>query len=829
MLVLTLLSLVLSVLVFRQSPGSVPSFALACLAVAALLDFFSQRLGRLGFFALGAAATMAVAILFPKAKALALGATLVTLLLRTATRGAPDLKLRPIELLVDYFCAAAAVASVDYLPYPMLTAPLAYAFLYWVSPSLLLSDMAEEYQPEWSKYRSSLYWGGLCAGAATLVLCHLNPATPWSPLGVGLLLFFVQQSVKPHLESVDLSDRRIQQRQTDRTLTLRKKDLDEASERIQKTGEQQLLSAAELEVRLETYKLVESMLEGLSGQTTPEEVGQTILDRVRRKVPVQTLVLFWKADDSNSTLSLAPLCWRTPQEERLKASALLQTQEPVVERALRLQNLEVGLEADNELQRIFPEEKSTCAIPMRHRGILYLGHPSPFMLDERNKHFLQVLCTHSVVALESAQFYQRLQRSLQREASAASRNEALVQRLAQVIDEITQLVKIQTPAQMIEHAANSLQQLVPHQVHLVWRAPNSKAKTIELRAPLGPSALDDYAARVFENGRPLLLESFSKGGDLNAPVDFATSLLAVPMTTERGVLGSIVLVRCGGAAFSREDQDILSVLGYQLAAALSSAQMFEELQETHKALKESQAQVVQSSKMAAIGQLAGGVAHELNTPLGAIALAIDGAINALQSKPERAESRLQRASHSVSQMKEIVSKLLFYSRDARSGRRETNLNTVIGDTLHLIGHQLKMDRIEVETQLSELPSFMANQNELQQVFTNLCMNARDAILSSTTTQPKILITTSSVTDPQGETWLRATVRDWGCGIPKEVVDKIFDPFFTTKDVGKGTGLGLSVTMELLEQHGAKIEVSSAVGQGTQFVLHFPQNPPEPEG
>jgi two-component system, NtrC family, sensor kinase len=134
--------------------------------------------------------------------------------------------------------------------------------------------------------------------------------------------------------------------------------------------------------------------------------------------------------------------------------------------------------------------------------------------------------------------------------------------------------------------------------------------------------------------------------------------------------------------------------------------------------------------------------------------------------------------------------------------------------------------VEVETNLAELPTFMANQNELQQVFTNLCMNARDAVLMPEAVETKIWITTSVQTDANGEVWLRANVRDSGCGMTAAVKEKIFDPFYTTKDVGKGTGLGLSVTLELLQQHGAKVNVFSAPGKGTEFELLFPQNPPD---
>ncbi len=171
-------------------------------------------------------------------------------------------------------------------------------------------------------------------------------------------------------------------------------------------------------------------------------------------------------------------------------------------------------------------------------------------------------------------------------------------------------------------------------------------------------------------------------------------------------------------------------------------------------------------------------------------------------------------------MKEIVSKLLFYSRDARTGWRETSINQVIEDTLQMVGHQLRLDNVEVIQQLAEVPPILANANELQQVLTNLILNARDAMLSPGAVGRKILMSTGCWEDG---VWVK--VRDQGTGIAPEVLERIFDPFFTTKDVGKGTGLGLSVTSQLIQQHGGTIKVQSHVGQGTEFEVRLLTTPP----
>lgn len=240
-----------------------------------------------------------------------------------------------------------------------------------------------------------------------------------------------------------------------------------------------------------------------------------------------------------------------------------------------------------------------------------------------------------------------------------------------------------------------------------------------------------------------------------------------------------------------------------------------QLESALRELKESQAALIQSSKLAAIGQLAAGVAHELNTPLAAISVAIDGSLMTLDTKPDRARARLEKATASVEQMREIISKLLFYSRDARSGRSETDLNQVVRDSLQLVGHQLRLDNIEVDLDLRDLPPLNVNANELQQVITNLLLNAKDAMLAPGAPGKRVLIASRR----EGERSV-VSVRDQGVGMTEAVRLRIFEPFYTTKDVGKGTGLGLSTSLQLVQQHGGELKVESQVGQGTTFTIRL---------
>jgi len=253
------------------------------------------------------------------------------------------------------------------------------------------------------------------------------------------------------------------------------------------------------------------------------------------------------------------------------------------------------------------------------------------------------------------------------------------------------------------------------------------------------------------------------------------------------------------------------MLAHQAGVALQKARLHADLLETHRALQESQAHLVQSSKMAAVGQLAAGVAHELNTPLGAVLLGLDSALQSLPQSTERAASRLQTARRAALQARETVAKLLFYSREAGQGMRKTEVNQVVSDTLKLLGHHLSLAQIQVQWSPGQVSLVRANPNELQQVLTNLILNARDALRQSD--PPRRLWLATRCEGPQSVIELE----DSGPGIPLEIRD--FDPFFTTKP--EGTGLGLSIAHKVLEQHGAQIEIRSRVGQGTMFIIRFP--------
>ena len=260
----------------------------------------------------------------------------------------------------------------------------------------------------------------------------------------------------------------------------------------------------------------------------------------------------------------------------------------------------------------------------------------------------------------------------------------------------------------------------------------------------------------------------------------------------------------------------LRAAGDEVATVVGSIVILEDI--TQRVELEEQLQI--SEKMASIGLLAAGVAHEVNTPLTGISsftqMLLEGA------DPEDPKTRLlEKIERQTFRAAKIVNGLLNLSRPASATAGDlspVDLNAVINDVLSLLEHQLELQHIKVRRELSSEPvTVLGFEHKLQQVFLNLFLNAKDAM-------PKggWLSVTTSIKDGKPAVELS----DTGSGIPSEYLARIYDPFFTTKSIGHGTGLGLSITYGIVREHHGSIDCESVVGQGTRFVLEFPPVPLE---
>ncbi|HEY0078141.1 MAG TPA: ATP-binding protein [Pyrinomonadaceae bacterium] len=225
-------------------------------------------------------------------------------------------------------------------------------------------------------------------------------------------------------------------------------------------------------------------------------------------------------------------------------------------------------------------------------------------------------------------------------------------------------------------------------------------------------------------------------------------------------------------------------------------------------------QLQQREKLSSIGLLAAGVAHEINTPLTGVSSYTQMLLGML-SETDPKHALLQKIHKQTDRATGIVANLLNFSRTGGvTELTEVDINRVLDDTLQLLEPQLRQSRIEIERAYDgELPHAFGNAGKLQQVFTNLLLNARDAIPDS----GRITIRTASETDDA----VTVEIADTGIGIAPENVARIYDPFYTTKGVGRGTGLGLAVSYGIVQEHSGHISVESAPGRGTTFRITIP--------
>ena len=250
----------------------------------------------------------------------------------------------------------------------------------------------------------------------------------------------------------------------------------------------------------------------------------------------------------------------------------------------------------------------------------------------------------------------------------------------------------------------------------------------------------------------------------------------------------------------------------------------QEMERREHELRDKQEQLVQAGKLATLGELTTGVAHELNNPLNNIGLYVGNVIDQIRLggiESEQFVSDLEKAMEQVRKATEIISHLRTFGRAAPLSIEQVDVDDVIERSLLLVHEQLRLRGIEVELELcpDEL-LVLANPIQLEQVFINLLSNARDALEEA----PEKTIRIATASDGKE---IRIAFADTGCGIAADIEQRIFDPFFTTKEVGTGTGLRLSITYNIVKEHGGEITFNGEPGGGARFVITLPVSNEEP--
>lgn len=273
-----------------------------------------------------------------------------------------------------------------------------------------------------------------------------------------------------------------------------------------------------------------------------------------------------------------------------------------------------------------------------------------------------------------------------------------------------------------------------------------------------------------------------------------------------------------------EREELIARVETQVTLKRVEENLEELVEERTNELKIKDSQLVQSAKLASLGEMAAGIAHEINQPLTVIKITTTGLLRHMEKgrkiSEEMLRGELEVTDSQIERIRGIIDHLRTFARRSSEVQKElVDINVPLSDCFKIIGEQLKLRGVDIKLDLDELPMVLADSNKLEQVFLNLIGNAKDAMddFSSGENYKKIL----NVHSFRENGNVVVTISDTGGGIPKEVQNKVFEPFFTTKEVGKGTGIGLSISYNIIKDFDGDLSFSVEEGVGTTFIVKIP--------
>ena len=304
--------------------------------------------------------------------------------------------------------------------------------------------------------------------------------------------------------------------------------------------------------------------------------------------------------------------------------------------------------------------------------------------------------------------------------------------------------------------------------------------------------------------------------------DTIRSSIVAPLLSHQKLLGVLCAARTRqDSVFTASDLRYADIFVAQISQAIENAQLYEtlelkiqDLNQAYGRLATMQSELVRAEKLAAVGELASGVAHELNNPLTVVVGLVQLLLEEKDMTPEK-KIDLETIREQAERCRKIILNLLQFARKHEIQQVPCDVTEIMEKTLQLVIYDLEGHGVEVRREYAKnIPPIVADVYQIQQVFLNLISNAHDALKG--VEHPRI-----AVAIRQEGAVVRIAVEDNGCGIPEAIIGKIFDPFFTTKEVNCGTGLGLSISYGIIKEHRGTLSVKSQPGKGSVFTVELP--------
>ena len=480
-----------------------------------------------------------------------------------------------------------------------------------------------------------------------------------------------------------------------------------------------------------------------------------------------------------------------------------------------------------------PGARSAMLVPLKYRtqviGVLTIENPRPEAFTQYDEHLMVVIASHLAGLVE----YGRLRE----EAEGRARSLGLIHEVVQQVIGLTDKQEMaQITADLLadyfgyELAAVLFQD---NQQNLVAQgyggrhsaAVNKFTKGYDLKMPVG------IAGEVYLKGESILVNDTSQDSRYKPQEEWnAASTICVALKEGERVFGIINVESSQPNAFTANDLVAIESLSGILSAVVASADQYKNLQGTIRQLRQTQNELkarmdaqqaaeqrlLQAAKLAAVGEMAAGIAHELNNPL----TTVSGFTElVLEEIPEDVAYRdeLKLVQKEAKRATEVVRRLLDFSRPGAQSRTRADLNGIVEDVLALTQHLIHTSGVQLTASLAgDLPWVSVDRNQMQQVLLNLVHNALQSMPDGGS-----LYLATELREVEDRQWAVICVRDSGKGISARDRERIFEPFYTTRSDRGGTGLGLSITYSIVTDHGGTIDVESEVGLGSTFTVRLP--------
>jgi two-component system NtrC family sensor kinase len=580
----------------------------------------------------------------------------------------------------------------------------------------------------------------------------------------------------------------------------------------------------ELERRLDEVQALFTVGQSLVTTLNLDKVLSLIVDAALKTIPVAHKAVIHFLDETNGVLVPKAV---SHHGQGVGSSAKMRVGEGVA--GLAVVEKEAIYVSDTRADPRFVDSgtavKSLLVVPMilgeTVIGILSVDSGEAEAFTQDDERLLVMLANQAAIAIENARLYGEAKRAdelaaLNRIATAMVSTFDLDQVFTLAMQGINETLRVE---------AGSLLLLDEAEGELVRRMTLWGEKSV--RGEMTLSLGQGVAGWVVQEGEPLLVPDTRQECRLpSTTAQFlgveAGSVLCVPLVLREKTIGAIEVINKWGGKFTEDDLTLLNSIAASVAIAIENARLYTEIKDFADELARSQAQLIQSEKLAATGKLAASIAHELNNPLQAVQSCVYLVADQTASHdPNR--QYLDIAREELDRVARIVGRMVDFYRPSDEGRIPTDVNALLESVVALVRKRLQQGGIEMDLELTpDLPLIVATGDHLKQVFLNIIINALEAMPQGGRLEMFTRYVSGRGDRKKASTdaaFVEIEFADTGVGIPAEHINNIFDPFFTTKS--KGMGLGLSVSYGIVERHGGQIRVESKVDEGTTFVVRLP--------